>query len=646
MDEEFSEELEDEKEERDGKSISSDLIRGHINTIILRSLCDGDKYGYEIMAEIERKSHGQYSLKQPSLYSALKRLEKDGYITSYWGGSVGGGRRKYFSLTDEGRAIAEQNQAEWEYSRTIIDSLISDRDFDFSQPAPSAVDMRVLRSSTSRVPSSGDGGEDTLDFDPSYSEGDIERQNEELTVRSAELERERVALEEERSRFEEEMRSREEALRAESEEKEREIAAREEALRDESEEKEREIAEREEALRAESEEKEREIAEREEALRAEAEEKEREIAEREEALRAEAEEKERVLTERERILEEERSEAQLAESGIAEEERAAYNAQLREQQMRMSEERARYESVIREQEERIEAERHAHRLELEEQERRIIAEQEELFRRREQELIHNNYVALLNGTSTAGRAEPSEPVGYRSTGTVDEETPPPAPSAAAGRSDSGYRSVVREIFSSSVTGESSEKPTKTKPAPAPRTKPLGGTDFYDIETRAKDEGIRITTVGGKAPSTEADRSPSIVHKGKALFLSAIVVFFYLVAIGGVAIGMPQETYALPAFYPYVIWGAGLILLLVTGLAFANHFGEKSLRTKSLALVNALVIFVLTVIVDLIIALAIQIDFTAPHDYMTFLTIPLLALFSIVIFGVVYFVQVRPRYKKS
>ena len=76
--------LEDTRE----KSVSSDLIRGHINTIILRALYDGDKYGYEIIAEIEQKSHGQYSLKQPSLYSALKRLEKDGYVTSYWGGSV------------------------------------------------------------------------------------------------------------------------------------------------------------------------------------------------------------------------------------------------------------------------------------------------------------------------------------------------------------------------------------------------------------------------------------------------------------------------------------------------------------------------------------------------------------------------------
>ena len=155
--------------ERNEKSVSSDLIRGHINTIILRALYDGDKYGYEIIAEIERKSHGQYSLKQPSLYSALKRLEKDGYVTSYWGGSVSGGRRKYFSLTESGKAISEQNQSEWEYSRTVIDSLISDKDFDFSNPAPTLVNMRVLKSSTSRVPR-GEGEDDELDYLPSFDD--------------------------------------------------------------------------------------------------------------------------------------------------------------------------------------------------------------------------------------------------------------------------------------------------------------------------------------------------------------------------------------------------------------------------------------------------------------------------------------------
>lgn len=114
--------------------ISADLIRGHINTIILRSLYDEDKYGYDIINDIEKKSGGQYSLKQPTLYSALKRLESLKYVESYFGDYSNGGRRKYFRLTQKGKEVTEKNLAEWEYSRTIIDSLISDgtSHYDFS----------------------------------------------------------------------------------------------------------------------------------------------------------------------------------------------------------------------------------------------------------------------------------------------------------------------------------------------------------------------------------------------------------------------------------------------------------------------------------------------------------------------------------
>lgn len=142
--------------------ISADLIRGHINTIILRTLYERDKYGYEIIEEIEAKSHGQYSLKQPTLYSALKRLENQGYINAYWKTDEvsQGGRRKYYTLTDSGREVTERNQAEWEYSRTVIDNLISDRNFDFTQPPPAPVDFKILKSSTSRIRTVKDDNDD------------------------------------------------------------------------------------------------------------------------------------------------------------------------------------------------------------------------------------------------------------------------------------------------------------------------------------------------------------------------------------------------------------------------------------------------------------------------------------------------------
>lgn len=121
------------------KTINSDLIRGNINTIILKALYGGDRYGYDIIKEIEEKSHGQYVLKQPTLYSCLKRLESQGFINAYWGEQSNGGRRKYYSLTDLGREVFVQSQDEYEYSRTIIDQLISERDYDLDsleRPAP------------------------------------------------------------------------------------------------------------------------------------------------------------------------------------------------------------------------------------------------------------------------------------------------------------------------------------------------------------------------------------------------------------------------------------------------------------------------------------------------------------------------------
>lgn len=153
MDEELNEN-QDSQDEENKSGISADLIRGHINTIILRTLYDRDKYGYEIIEEIETKSKGQYSLKQPTLYSALKRLESQGYINAYWKTDEvsQGGRRKYYTLTESGKAVTEKNQSEWEYSRTVIDNLISDRSFDFTQPPPSQLDLKILKNSTSRVP--------------------------------------------------------------------------------------------------------------------------------------------------------------------------------------------------------------------------------------------------------------------------------------------------------------------------------------------------------------------------------------------------------------------------------------------------------------------------------------------------------------
>lgn len=76
--------------------------RGSVNNIILEVLSEGEKYGYEIIKEVEEKSNGKIVLKQPSLYSSLTRFENKGYVSSYWKESSIGGRRHYYKLTDLG----------------------------------------------------------------------------------------------------------------------------------------------------------------------------------------------------------------------------------------------------------------------------------------------------------------------------------------------------------------------------------------------------------------------------------------------------------------------------------------------------------------------------------------------------------------
>ncbi len=106
------------------KNISSDLLRGHTDTIILKLLVGGDKYGYEITKLVHERSSQQYELKEATMYSSLKRLESDGHIYSYWGDESQGGRRKYYHITASGKTQYENNKENWKYSKKILDKLL------------------------------------------------------------------------------------------------------------------------------------------------------------------------------------------------------------------------------------------------------------------------------------------------------------------------------------------------------------------------------------------------------------------------------------------------------------------------------------------------------------------------------------------
>ncbi len=105
-------------------SIASDIIRGHTDAIILAHLISGDSYGYEINKSIRKNTGDRFELKEATLYTAFRRLEEAGHISSYWGDEATGARRRYYSITTLGRKVFEQMNSEWLEAKEIIDRLM------------------------------------------------------------------------------------------------------------------------------------------------------------------------------------------------------------------------------------------------------------------------------------------------------------------------------------------------------------------------------------------------------------------------------------------------------------------------------------------------------------------------------------------
>ncbi|MEG2685013.1 MAG: PadR family transcriptional regulator [Erysipelotrichaceae bacterium] len=105
--------------------ISSDVIRGYNDIIILAILLTKNSYGYEISKEIEVRSKGVYIIKETTLYSSFNRLEKNGYVDSYYGEATLGKRRTYYRITEEGKKYYDLKCQEWKETKILIDDFTS-----------------------------------------------------------------------------------------------------------------------------------------------------------------------------------------------------------------------------------------------------------------------------------------------------------------------------------------------------------------------------------------------------------------------------------------------------------------------------------------------------------------------------------------
>jgi len=106
---------------------SSDLLRGLTDTLILACLFEHDSYGYEINKTVTASSGGSFNFKEATLYTSFRRLEESEYISSYWGGEETGARRRYYTITDAGKAFFLENKEDWNKIKNLIDSLLEQK---------------------------------------------------------------------------------------------------------------------------------------------------------------------------------------------------------------------------------------------------------------------------------------------------------------------------------------------------------------------------------------------------------------------------------------------------------------------------------------------------------------------------------------
>ncbi len=102
--------------------ISSDVIRGYNDTMILYILRNAPSYGYEISKNIKSMTEGKYIIKETTLYSAFTRMEKNGFIEAFSGEED---RRTYYRITDAGRKFYDEKCDEWELTKEVVEKFIA-----------------------------------------------------------------------------------------------------------------------------------------------------------------------------------------------------------------------------------------------------------------------------------------------------------------------------------------------------------------------------------------------------------------------------------------------------------------------------------------------------------------------------------------
>ena len=104
--------------------IEKSLLSGSTPMLVLSLLKDGDKYGYEMIEELAKRSDDTFLLKEGTLYPLLHTLEKEGLVMSYNKVAPSGRERKYYRLTPNGGDRLHYKEEEWKLFSEKVNAVI------------------------------------------------------------------------------------------------------------------------------------------------------------------------------------------------------------------------------------------------------------------------------------------------------------------------------------------------------------------------------------------------------------------------------------------------------------------------------------------------------------------------------------------
>jgi len=100
--------------------MDKEILKGSIDILLLSLLSKGDLYGYEIAKQIKGNSQNLLNMNEGTLYPALRRLERKGYLKSYWKDADGGRRRRYYTITEKGKKELQRKLRDWNMVHRLI----------------------------------------------------------------------------------------------------------------------------------------------------------------------------------------------------------------------------------------------------------------------------------------------------------------------------------------------------------------------------------------------------------------------------------------------------------------------------------------------------------------------------------------------